>query len=396
VKLLVTTSRMPFAVGLVRRLADAGHTVYASDAYEVAPGSHSRYVAEHFVTAAPGEDPPRFAAQVAELAAGREVDLVVPTWEDVFYLSVHRGDMPLYAAPFPTLARLHDKASFDRLCGELGVRAPATAVARSQDELLAAIERFPRYFGRAVYSRGGVSLLTNTGPLAGHVRVEDCDPTPRSPWLVQEFVDGPMVCTYSTLHDGRPTAHCTYRAPRQWEHSTGIQFESVDSDESLAIAERIGGALGYTGQISFDFVQTPDGLVIIECNPRTTDGVLLMSADQVGGGIAEPERELEVTPPGEITQIDFAVFAAMFADGLREAPSTIRDLWRVRGSDRGWHDQLPFLYSFLALAHHERLSLRERQQLFAAMSADVCWDGDPIPGMSDEDAAALRDVQAPS
>ncbi len=158
--------------------------------------------------------------------------------------------------------------------------------------------------------------------------------------------------------------------------------------------ERIGRALGYTGQISLDFVQTPDGLVIIECNPRTTDGVLLMSAEQVGGGIADPGRELAVTPPGELTQIDFAVLAGMFSDGLREAPSSIRDLWRVRGADRGWHDQLPLLYSFLALAHHERLNVRERKQLFVAMSADVCWDGDPIPGMSDDDAVALRDVQA--
>ena len=395
-RILVTTSRMPFALGLIRRLAEGGHTVYASDSYEVAPGSHSRFVEEHFVTAAPRADPERFAAQVRDFASEREVDLVVPTWEDVFYLSVHRGDMPLYAAPFSSLARLHDKASFDRLCRELGVRAPETAVARSQPELKEATERWPRYFARAVYSRGGVSLLTNTGPLAGHVRIEDTQPSERSPWLVQEFVDGPMVCTYSTLHDGRATAHCTYRAPRQWEHSTGIQFESVEPAESLEVVEKVGGALGYTGQISFDFVQSPDGLVIIECNPRTTDGVLLMTSDQLAGGITEPDRELVATGPGEVVQIDFAVFAAMFADGVREMPGSIRDLVHVRGSDRGWHDALPTLYSFLAFAHHERLNVRERKQLFVAMSADVCWDGDPIPGMSDDDAASLRDVQAPT
>jgi hypothetical protein len=152
----------------------------------------------------------------------------------------------------------------------------ATIVARSRDELVAATERFPRYFARAAYSRGGVELLTNTGPLAGHVSIDEVTPTNESPWLVQEFVDGPMLCTYSTLHEGNATAHCAYRAPRQWEHSTGIQFESVDGRESLAVVETIGRALGYTGQISFDFVVATDGIVIIECNPRTTDGVLLM------------------------------------------------------------------------------------------------------------------------
>jgi hypothetical protein len=38
------------------------------------------------------------------------------------------------------------------------------------------------------------------------------------------------------------------------------------------------------------------------------------------------------------------------------------------------------MYSFLALAHHERMSLRERKQLLVAMSKDVCWDGERIPG----------------
>jgi hypothetical protein len=286
----------------------------------------------------------------------------------------------LYAARFPALARLHDKSSFQELAEGLDVRAPATIVARSRDELVAATERFPRYFARAAYSRGGVELLTNTGPLAGHVSIDEVTPTNESPWLVQEFVDGPMLCTYSTLHEGNATAHCAYRAPRQWEHSTGIQFESVDGRESLAVVETIGRALGYTGQISFDFVVATDGIVIIECNPRTTDGVLLMDPGQVGGGIAEPRGQLSMVEPGCLVELDFAVFAQLFREPLRDAPGTIHDLLHVRDADAGWHDRLPLLYSFLAFAHHERMSLHERKQLMVAMSEDVCWDGEPIPG----------------
>jgi hypothetical protein len=49
-RILVTSSRLPFALDMVRKLAARGHDVYASDSYEVAPGSHSRYLAGHFVT----------------------------------------------------------------------------------------------------------------------------------------------------------------------------------------------------------------------------------------------------------------------------------------------------------------------------------------------------------
>ena len=66
-RLLVTSSRMPFALALIRRLADAGRAVYASDTYAAAPGSYSRFLAGHFATAAPRTDPQlREASERAE------------------------------------------------------------------------------------------------------------------------------------------------------------------------------------------------------------------------------------------------------------------------------------------------------------------------------------------
>jgi hypothetical protein len=384
---------MPFALALIRRFADAGHTVYASDTYEAAPGSHSRLLAGHFVTAAPRRDPQAFASDVERIARMQTIDLVVPSWEEAFYLAALVHDAPVYTAPFATLARLHDKFSFQQLAAELGLRVPETVMVRTPDELRESLARFPRYFARAVFSRGGVSLLTNQGPLAGHVAVDDCHPSPELPWLVQEFVDGPMLCTYSTLHGGRLSAHCAYRAPRQWEHSTGIQFLSVDGDESREIVERIGGALSYTGQVSFDFVASPDGLVMIECNPRTTDGVLLMSSEELARGILEPGDEPALVEAGREVQLDFAVVAEAISEGPRALPRAIHDLINVPGADSRWRDHVPALYSLLALAHHERLSRREHEQLFVAMSDDVCWNGEPIPGMSADDAQTLAELE---
>jgi hypothetical protein len=137
------------------------------------------------------------------------------------------------------------------------------------------------------------------------------------------------------------------------------------------VVETIGKAVGYTGQISLDFVAADDGIVIIECNPRTTDGVLLMSAEQVAEGIFDPERELSMVEPGELVELDFAVFVQMFREPWREMPRSFHDLLRVRDADSGWHDHLPLLYSFLALAHHERLNIHERKELMVAMSEDL-------------------------
>src|SRR5262249_29629714 len=254
-RILVTGSRMPHAVDMIRKLSESGHEVYACDAEAVAPGSHSRYLAGHFVTASPKNDTEQFLDDIEGIVTENEIDVVIPAFEESFYLSTGRERLReltnLYVARFPNLARLHDKASFQRLATDLELRIPETVIVHSDEELRAAIERFPHYFGRAAFSRGGVSLLTNTGPLAGQLDPDDVHPTEESPWLIQEFVDGPMLCTYSAAHEGRVTFHVTYRAPRQWEHSTAIQFESIESSRTLPIVEKIVAELDYTGQISF-------------------------------------------------------------------------------------------------------------------------------------------------
>ena len=399
-RLLITSSRMPFALDAIRKLGERGHEVFACDSYEAAPGSHSKYLAGHATTASASDDPERFVADVERFASENEVELILPMFEEVFYLAAQHERVSkvarLYAPPFRTLARVHDKGTFQELCDQLGLRTPQTVLAHSQAELTDAIERFPRYFARAAFSRGGVGLLTNTGPLAGHLKPEEVEPTEANPWLVQEFVDGPMHCTYSCIHGGRVASHMSYRAPRQWEHSTGIQFVSVDPGDTLPTVEKLASELEWDGQMSLDFVDSGDGgsegLVMIECNPRPTDGVLLMSGEELERGLLVPTDETLLIEPGRSEQLDFAVLGQVFRESPKEMPGSIHDLVAIRGTDTGWHDELPKLYSFLAFAHHERMSMRERKGLFEAMADGITWDGQPIPGLPADDAAYLAEL----
>ena len=392
-RVLITSSRMPFALDAIRKLGESGHEVFATDSYESSPGNHSRYLTGHFVTASPAGDPAGFAADVERIASENRIDVVLPMFEEVFYLAAQHERLSkvtkLYAPAFRTLAQVHDKGTFQELCDRLEIRTPRTVLAHTGDELQKAVAEFPEYFARAAFSRGGVGLLTNTGPLAGHLSLDDCHPTEANPWLVQEFVGGPMHCTYSALHDGQVASHMSYRAPRQWEHSTGIQFLSVDPGDTLPTVEKLGSDLGWDGQMSLDFIETGEGLVMIECNPRPTDGVLLMNPDELERGLLSPTDETLQVPAGREAQLDFAVFAQIFKEPLRDAPKTFHDLTHIPGTDKGWRDALPKLYSFLALGRFEKLSLRDREQLFVAMADGITWDGQPIPGLPPDDAAYL-------
>ena len=43
-KVLITSSRMPFALGMVRKLAAEGREIYAADDHVLSPGNHSKYL----------------------------------------------------------------------------------------------------------------------------------------------------------------------------------------------------------------------------------------------------------------------------------------------------------------------------------------------------------------
>lgn len=397
-RVLVTSSRNTFALDIIRKLGSQGHTVVASDTYAGAVGSHSKYLAGHEVTASPRFDTDQFIADVNDIVGKYDIDVIIPTFEEVFYLSARKDDLPesvlLFGGNFDKLARLHDKASFKRLVAEAGVPVPETIVVTDHESLVEATEKFPRYFARAAFSRGGVGLLTNTGPLAGKLSIEDVQPTEEQPWLVQPYVDGPMVCTYSTIVDGQVTSHCTYRAPEQWAHSTGIAFLGVDSTDTLDYTQKIVDALdpGFTGQLSFDFVDNDGQLYAIECNPRPTNGVILLEADQFENAVKGEVEETVVVEPGVEREITLAVLADAFTEPLKHLKTSLHDLIHVKDVDSGWHDSMAMMWSPATLVHGAKLSKGQHKELLAALGDDIVWNGEPIDGMKEQDAEALEAV----
>ncbi|MFZ1382387.1 MAG: hypothetical protein WAS54_06330 [Scrofimicrobium sp.] len=397
-RVLVTSSRNPFTLDIVRKLGSTGHTVFASDTYGGAMGSHSKYAEGHLVTASPTFDTDQFIKDVSDFAVENQIDLIIPTFEEAFYLAARRADLPegveVFTGPFDKLAMLHDKVSFQRLCEDAGVPIPETVVATDEESLQEAISRFPRYFARAAFSRGGVALLTNTGPLEGAMKVEDCHPTPEQPWIIQPFVDGPMVCTYATVVDGKVTSMVTYRAPEQWAHSTGIEFVADDSTKTLEYTQKIVDQLdcSYSGQLSFDFVDSEGGLIAIECNPRTTNGVLLLETDEFVDALTGDITETAMAAPGEEREIKFAVLANVFTPHLKTIPGTVKDILEGTDTGKGWHDSIAMMWSPATLVHGAKLGHGKHEKVLEALGGDIVWDGGPIDGMTEDDAKALEAV----
>lgn len=381
---------MPYAVSEIRALAAAGHTVHAADTFPAAPGSHSNAVTFAHETLSPRRDPVGYVNQIHALVDQFAIDLVVPTFEEVFYLTAHgreAGDIrsEIFAPPFSTLSRLHNKAEFLELGKQLGLPVPETCVCRSADDLRHAIKQFERYFGRAVYSRAGVGIVTNHGPLANETPVEAIEPSPEHPWIVQGFMEGVDMCSFSIARDGRVLAHSTYEHPKTLDDAGGIVFETVDSAGTLRSTQTIVEALGYHGQVSFDFMRTADGtLYLVECNPRPTSGVSVMDHDVVARALLGElmPSEPQLCPAGRRAFMRSALLRDMVVnpgeavEDLRMIFSDTPDVY-FDPDDRG-----PGYYQFLSLAHvvdHWREEGSPAHKLADSYLHDVCWNGEPIP-----------------
>ena len=387
-KVLITSSRLPHALGEVRKFGEAGHEVYTTDTFRTSPGAHSRYVKQSFITASPTFETATFIDDLKKIIQAHAIDLLVPCFEEVFYIAKHAAELtPLTAVfcpPFETLARLHNKQTFTELTQQLKLPIATTKTVTSQAELKAAAAEFPEYFARAAFSRGGVELFTNTGPLAGAVKLEDIQPTKDQPWLISEFIHGKDICSFSIAQHGKLVAHCTYEHPMTIEHAGGIEFISVDEPQSVAIAKTYIEALNYHGQISFDYMKTDKGLYMVECNPRPTAGVFMMDPKDFSTAIFNPPSAPIVVKPGVREQIAIAIIRDMFRNP-RDIPSDLHELF-TGGKDLYSEDGdvLPLLYSVLSYSHvfafRRRMHVKKHKHsdLMEAQFFDIAWDGRAI------------------
>lgn len=378
-KVLVTCGRFQPATGLVRALHAAGARVDVADAYKLAPALHSHAAAEIHVVAPPAREPVRFAEDVAEIVRQRRIDLVVPAFEEGFYLARYAELLPapLFAPPFETIARLHDKSRFAELCRDLGLRTPRTMVVTSRADLRAAIGQFDDFVARPAFSRGGMVYLTNHGPRADESTVDDCEPTQDNPWLVQEYVDGDDACSFSVARQGKVVVHCPYRPSIPAPGGFSIQFSSIEDFGSLEVTSRICAELGYDGFIGFDYRRTKDGLVMIECNPRCSAGIFLAPADWVGEAVLGEPRELRMVGPGHRRQYD----AYLLERHMTRLPARriVHELLTTPDAFMSPHDVLPALYFFISRRHWSRVARREHITAGQAFAEDVSWDGSPMP-----------------
>lgn len=369
---LVAGARAPIAADLARALAVSGHRVWVADSLRWPLAAASPFIAGYMRLPAPRREFGNFCAQLARACERLQLDAIVPTSEEVFWLAGARAHLParvdLRTSALPVLARLHHKGEFARLATELGYGAPENVVLASPAEV-AALRSPERYVFKPVFSRFAARTLL----APSRSELARLAPTAAEPWLAQTRIAGRELCAYNVAHDGRLLLHVGYEPLVRHGVGASISFGPVEHAGLRELSARVVAATRFTGQISFDVIESDTGhLVALECNPRGTSGVHLAAqhpqilSAAVLGRLSAPVASLAVEP----RQLHVPMLLSHPPAWRNWREGRERDALRAAGLSLGGQ-----LRSLLEMAF---LASRQGTSIARASTADFEWNGEAM------------------
>ncbi len=280
---LITFGRSYLSLHLARLMGAAGHDVLIADSVRFPVTRFSSAVRKTFRTPRPRFEPLEWTQALAHIAGEEGVDLVVTVHEGTEILAntikrypdLFAGGCKLFISDFDLEARLENKYEFQAAVKTLGMPTLDFALVRSQEEL-EALDFDQPFALKRVYSRGSQDVhKVRPGELPRDLSFEA-----KNPWIAQEWADGTNYCSYSVCHNGQVKAHAVYPVRYAIEGTSCLMFESVQHQGIDEWVRECVKAFNFTGQMGLDFIEVPGrGLFTVECNPRSTSGILLFDPE---------------------------------------------------------------------------------------------------------------------
>lgn len=380
-RVLLTGGRAPATLDLARLLHAGGCEVHLAESMGASITAWSRAVRRVHRVPPPRQQTAAFLTRIEALHRCLDFDLIVPTCEEVFWLARARDRLPTLCPPLSQLHTLHHKARFIERAATYGLAVPATREvhdARALTDAVVALGGPNAIVLKPAYSRFATSAVVRPTP----AQARAIAPTADRPWVVQRVLTGQAFCTWSIAHRGELSAHCCYDVTFSAGAGSAVYFAARARPDARRWVETFVAAEGFTGFIAFDFIQSEGEPLAIECNPRLTSGIHLLSDGPAltRALLAEPgDRRQAVEPDGNASA---QLLAPMLIYGLKQARAQgqLGSWWRAIRTGRevsfDRQDPLPSVLQGLSLASLVLVAVRNRQSVLDATTYDIRWDGE--------------------
>lgn len=383
-EVLILGGRAPAALDHARRFAHQGWSVTIGDSIACRLSGWSRAVTRTVPLPSARFATRAYIEALCRVIRVHRIDLVVPTCEEVFFLSRYRSSLPetvrIAVDAFETMHLLHSKWRFLGAARGCGAVVPASECVETLDQ------------AREWAGTDAVVLKPEYSRFGVHVRLyPDGIPQQAKPfeltgrWVAQRFCHGRELCSYSVVDRGRVLAHVSYRPSYRLKASSSFLFEVHESPRIRAFVESFARKMHYTGQLSFDWIESDSGdIQVLECNPRAVSGVHLFGPDDALPAAMAGTADTCATPSStEPRMIAVVMLCAGGVQALRtrQVARWWRDLRRGRDVVTTPGDAWPLLGGLVDMASYARLALRDRCSLRQAATCDTEWDGEQLDAL---------------
>ncbi len=382
-RVLITGARAAAALDLARDFVAAEWEVHLADSRLVRMARWSKLPVRHHRYPPPREAREAFRTRIAAIVAEEAIDLIVPTCEEVFHLAAPalRAQLGgrLFAPDLATLRQLHDKFAFARACEAWGLPVPESHLLTSAADIAPFAAQASGWVFKPCFTRFGNATLIGPSPKA----LARVAPSPEVPWIAQRRVEGSEACFYAVAHNGALTAFAAHRSGWRLAGGASYAFEPLGgaSAEALReIAAELASRAGIHGQFACDAIFDAAGQpFLIECNPRATSGVHLLSgngalARAIGDGARAPtqsDRAAFLGPAMLVYGLPLALRQAQLGEWVRLLVAGREVIGRPG-------DRLPILGALVDAAAFHREGRRHSISTTAATTRDIAWNGEDL------------------
>jgi predicted ATP-grasp superfamily ATP-dependent carboligase len=380
--ILLTGGRAPVTLDLARKLKQAGAKVYVAESLSAHLCQYSNAVTKTFRVPSPAKSTKAFIAALIHIIMTYKIDLLIPTCEEVFYISMALKELQSITAVFTDnihlMQKLHHKLLFNRLIKDTGISVPESFLITSEAEyhslIAQGILRYPHVL-KPAYSRFATEIQFM---FAANKRVSEF--SPEKPWIAQAYKEGRLICSYSLCSKGKLLANVVYENQYTTpNHGAGIQFTVIQHQKLVNWLISFIQNIHYTGQLGIDIIEDSDGnLWPIECNPRATSGLHFIKNSQ---SLLNAFLEKQILPEDSLHNQPLMLALPMLIYGSASTHSMktlwvwLRSFWQSKDVIFKWRDPLPGICQMMLAWHLYRLSRQHQISINQVSTYDIEWNG---------------------
>lgn len=358
---------------LAKNLAESGVEVHVVDSIPVALTYYSKWITSYRIVPSPKQKTDSFINVLIEEVKQKQIDWIIPTCEEIFYIAKHKENFEqyskVYCEDFSKLIELHDKYRFIKKADSLGLMVPDTVLCREIYEVKAALRGSHEKIAKPVFSRFSSKLVH-----LSHQQIETDDIHHENPWVVQDFIEGEVFCSYSIAHKGEVKAHAVYQSKFRAGKGATIHFQPIQHPQINQWVHTFIRESQFTGQIAFDFVEDGNETVYaIECNPRLTSGIHLFRNQPIVDAILH--EQAVIAGDGSL-QIKAAMALYLIPNIKNHGwKHTLTALFKSKDIVFDRQDITPFWKQLHTYYYFWKLSKKQRISTMEATTFDIAWDG---------------------